>query len=195
MGVVGLIYLIIISWRHGTTWHVLSFSIFGVSLVLLYLSSALYHLLKVDDHHQLTLRRLDHMMIFVLIAGSYTPFCLGPLRGPWGWTILAIVWAAALKGMIFSFFWTHAPRWLRVSIYLAMGSFAIVALFPLSKVLNHSGMIWLIVSGLVYSLGAVVYASQKPDPFPGVFGFHEIWHFFVLAGSSCHFFSVVNILG
>lgn len=195
LGVFALIYLLERSAGEGTLWHVVSFSVFGASLILLYSSSAFYHLLDVSDEARLIFRRIDHVMIFVLIAGSYTPFCLVPLRGPWGWSLFAVVWGLAFVGVFLSIYWIHAPRWISTSIYLGMGWLVVVAAYPLSQTLNPDTLWWLVLGGVAYSLGAVIYVLKWPDPFPPVFGFHEVWHLFVLAGSTCHFFGVVSILG
>src|SRR5688572_413789 len=117
LGVVALAYLVDKALDRGTAWHLFSFSVFGVSLILLYSSSAFYHLLDVSAEARVIFRRIDHTMIFVLIAGSYTPFCLVSLRGPWGWSILGIVWGLAIFGFFLTLFWIEAPRWLSTGIY------------------------------------------------------------------------------
>jgi hemolysin III len=171
---------------------VVPFSIFGASLILLYAASAFYHLLPLSEKGNRTLRRIDHMMIYVLIAGSYTPFCLVALRGPWGWGLLVPVWAAALGGMIMTFFWLSAPRWLYTFLYAAMGWGVVLATGPLLKALPSGGFTWLLIGGLFYTVGAVVYGTKWPRLKPGVFGFHELWHLFVMAGSLSHFWAVLR---
>ena len=193
-GLIALVYLVEKSLRIGTQWHVISFAIFGVSLILLYSSSAFYHMLNVSDATRLILRRIDHSMIFILIAGTYTPFCLVPLRGPWGWSIIITVWVLTIAGILMSAFWIHAPRWLSTGLYLLVGWIALAAIYPLYLALTTEALVWLVVGGLFYSVGAIIYAKKWPDPFPPVFGFHEIWHLFVLAGSFSHFLSVSTIL-
>ena len=140
------------------------------------------------------MRRIDHIMIFIVIAGTYTPLCLVPLRGAWGWTIFGIVWAMAVIGMILKIFSMNIPRWISTGIYLVMGWMCIVAVYPLVMTLNMTCLMWLALGGLFYTAGAVIYAVKKPDPWPKVFGFHEIWHLFVLAGSFCHFWVVFRFL-
>ena len=193
-GLIALVYLVEKSLRVGTSWHVVSFAIFGASLILLYSSSAFYHMLNVSDATRLILRRIDHSMIFILIAGTYTPFCLVPLRGPWGWSIFITVWTLTIAGILMSAFWIHAPRWLSTGLYLFIGWIAIAAIYPLYLTLTTEALVWLVIGGLFYSVGAVIYAKKWPDPFPPTFGFHEIWHLFVLAGSFSHFLSVNTIL-
>lgn len=194
LGFVGLIFLVAKGLKLGNYWHVSSFSVFGLSLILLYSSSAFYHLLDVSPEARVIFRRIDHTMIFVLIAGSYTPFCLIPLRGPWGWSILITVWSLAILGLLLSIFWIDAPRKLTTALYLVMGWLMVFAIFPLSKAVSFSVLYWLAGGGIFYSIGAIIYALKKPNPYPPHFGFHEIWHLFVLAGSLCHFLSISALL-
>lgn len=194
LGVGGTIHLVARGLSEGTIWHVLSFCVFGASLVLLYASSALYHLLDVSDEARLVLRRIDHTMIFVLIAGSYTPFFLVLLRTPFGIGLLSTVWVLSLGGILISIFWIQAPRRLKTSLYLLTGWLSILAIYPLSQALSPQGLFWLVTGGLFYTVGAVIYALKWPDPCPPHFGFHEIWHLFVLAGSASHYLSVASLL-
>ncbi|MFO7749669.1 MAG: hemolysin III family protein [Desulfobacteraceae bacterium] len=185
--IAGLVLLVAAAVLKAGAWHVVSFSIFGSSLVMLYTSSAFYHALNLGDKGMTRLRRLDHIMIFMLIAGTYTPICLVPLRGGLGWTLFGIVWGMAVAGTFLKLYFIHAPRWLSTSIYLVMGWLCIIAVIPLFRILEPGCMGWLAAGGVFYSLGAVVYGVKRPDPWPGCFGFHEIWHLFVMAGSFCHF--------
>lgn len=194
LSVGALAWLLWVAIQQGNVWQIVSFTVFGVSLILLYTSSAIYHIVQASARVIQNLRRLDHTMIFVLIAGTYTPFCLGPLRGPWGFWLLGIIWGIGILGILFSIFWIDAPRWLSTSLYLAMGWAIVVAAVPLVRSLPGGALVWLAIGGLMYSLGAVIYATKKPNPLPGVFGFHEIWHLFVLAGSFSHFLSVLRYL-
>lgn len=188
--VVGLIALVNRASQRGTIWDVVSFAVFGVSLILLYSASSIYHALRVGPKATLALRKMDHMMIFVLIAGTYTPFTLGPLRGPWGWSLFAAVWGCVVAGIVVKLFWMGAPRWLSTAFYVLMGWFIIIAIYPMSKVVVPAVLVWLITGGVIYTVGAVLYATKWPNPRPGVFGFHEIWHLFVMAGSAAHFAAV-----
>lgn len=190
LSVLGLGFLISVSIKHGTIWHIVSFSIFGASLILLYSGSAVYHLVRASAKVVRALRKMDHILIFVLIAGTYTPFCLVPLRGPWGWGLLLSIWGIGIAGMLMTIFWLDAPRWITTGVYLAMGWAIVVAAYPLIKTLPTGGLVWLAIGGLFYSVGAVIYAMKKPNIVPGVFGFHEIWHLFVMAGSFSHFWSI-----
>lgn len=190
----GLVVLVYRSVVQGTAWHVVAYSVFGASLILLYTSSTLYHAVSVSPRVTRALRKLDHMMIFVLIAGTYTPFCLLPLRGVWGWSLLGAVWGCAVIGMTVKLFWMNAPRWLSTGFYVGMGWLVVVAIYPLVQSVTAGGLAWLGAGGLLYTVGAVFYATKWPDPWPGKFGFHEIWHLFVLAGGSAHFVAVLNLL-
>jgi hemolysin III len=192
---VGLIVLVYLAVKRGTVWHIVSYSVFGASLVLLYTASSLYHLLKVSPRGVRILRRIDHMMIYVLIAGSYTPYCLIALRGVWGWTMLAVVWGLAIIGIVVKIFWLDAPRWVTAGFYLAMGWMVVTASGPLLRAIPTKGLWWLVASGLFYTVGAILYATKRPRLWPGVFGFHEVWHLFVIAGSLSHFMSVYQLLG
>lgn len=176
------------------SWDIVSFSIFGVSMLLLYTFSTLYHLCNVSERASTVLRKLDHIMIFILIAGTYTPICLGPLRGAWGWSIFGIVWGLAVIGTVISAIWIKAPRWLTTGLYLGMGWAVIIATYPLIMTFADAGMFaslgWLLAGGLFYTIGAIIYGVKKPNlNIPGV-GFHEIFHIFVMLGSFCHFWFI-----
>jgi hemolysin III len=164
-----------------------AFSIYGITLILLYTVSTLYHLLPLPERPLRTLRTLDHIAIYFLIAGTYTPIALVTLNNRLGWILLALVWLIAVAGIPFKLFFLDAPVWLSTGSYLAMGHLALVAVVPLARLVSTSGLLWLIAGGMAYTVGAVIYARERPDPFPGLFGHHEIWHLLVLTGSACHF--------
>jgi len=187
LSIAGLTLMVVFAAIRADAWHVVSFSVFGTSLILMYTASFLYHGLRVSDPVLSIFRCIDHMMIFLVIAGSYTPICLVPLRGPWGWSIFGVVWSMAVTGMAVKIFAPHLPRWVSTGIYLLMGWLCLVAVYPLVTSLDPASLIWLALGGGFYTVGALVYALKRPDPFPGIFGFHEIWHLFVLLGSACHF--------
>ena len=192
--VVALTLMVVYALVRAEIWHVISFGIFGSTLILMYTSSFLYHALKIPDKALLVFRRIDHIMIFMVIAGSYTPLCLVPLRGAWGWSLFGTVWGIAVAGIFLKIFFMGAPRWISTLIYLSMGWLCVVAIYPLVKTLTPMALFWMTAGGLFYSVGAVVYALKKPDPLPGVFGFHEIWHCFVIFGSASHFWLSFNHL-
>ncbi len=174
--------------------RLVAFGVFGCSLVALYASSALYHLLPLSPRGVARLRRVDHMTIFVLIAGTYTPVCLLALDGGWRAGLLGVVWGLALCGVLLKLLWMGAPRQLSVALYLAMGWLAVVAAPAIFRAVPAGGVAWFLGGGLAYSVGAVVYGLKRPDPLPGVFGFHELWHLFVLAGSACHFWAMLRYI-
>jgi len=198
LSVAALTVLVVISSYRATAWHVVSFSIYGASMVMLYLASSAYHLIPLKDKGTRVLKKVDHVMIFMMIAGTYTPFCLIPLRGKWGWSIFGIVWGIAALGIAFKLFFIHAPRWFSTVLYIIMGWICIVAIYPIVQTVPAGGVFWLAAGGVSYTVGAVIYVLKRPNPWPGVFGFHEIWHLFVLGGSFCHFIVmikyIVNIL-
>ncbi len=182
-----LTLMVVYAALHADAWHVVSFSIFGGTLILMYASSFLYHALRISDRALMFFRRIDHIMIFMVIAGSYTPLCLVPLRGAWGWSLLGSVWAIAVAGIFIKIFFMGTPRWISTVIYLVMGWLCVIAVYPLVNNLEPGALMWLAAGGLFYSVGAVIYALKRPNPFPRILGFHEIWHCFVILGSASHF--------
>ncbi len=187
LAVIGLILLIYKSVDPVKPWHLVTFSVFGAGLILLYTSSTLYHWLPFSEKGIQRMRRLDHMMIFILIAATYTPICLIPMRGPWGWSLFGSVWGLATLGILLKFFWLQAPRWFSTMIYILMGWLVVVGIWPLIQALKLGGFMWVLIGGLFYTVGAIIYALKKPDPWPNIFGFHEIFHIFVMLGSFSHF--------
>jgi hemolysin III len=188
----GLIVLLAKAASTGRVDQLVAFGVFGLSLVALYLASSLYHLLPLSPAGVARLRRLDHVAIFVLIAGTYTPFCLLALGGAWRWGLLSLIWGLALCGVLLKVLWMGAPRWLSVALYLGMGWVAVVAAPALLRSLPTGGIAWVLTGGLVYSAGALIYGFKRPNLIPGLFGFHELWHLFVVAGSACHFWAVLR---
>jgi hemolysin III len=164
-----------------------AFSIYGATLVLLYGASTLYHTLPLSERPLRALRTLDHIAIYFLIAGTYTPIALLTLDKQLGTALLLTVWLIAAAGIPFKLFFLDAPVWISTATYLAMGYLALVALVPLARAVSLGGIGWLIAGGVAYSVGAVIYSSRRPNPFPGRLGHHEIWHLLVLVGSACHF--------
>ena len=167
--------------------QLVAFGIYGATLILLYGASTLYHTLPLAERPLRALRTLDHVAIYFLIAGTYTPVALITLDGALGWTILGTVWLVALAGIPFKLYFLDAPVWLSTAIYLGMGYLALFAVVPIARATSSGGLAWLVAGGAAYTVGAVIYARQRPDPFPGRFGHHEIWHLLVLAGSGCHY--------
>jgi hemolysin III len=168
--------------------------IYGLSLVAMFSASAVYHLAKVKPTTLQMLRKVDHSAIFLLIAGTYTPFCLIAFTGFWHWGLLTIIWAIAAVGVVVKIFYVKAPRWLNAGIYVIMGWLCVMAAPQMRSVLSASTIVWLFVGGVIYTLGAVIYATKIFNLLPGKFGFHEIWHIFVLLGALAHFISVMTLL-
>jgi hemolysin III len=181
----GLVVLQLVS--QGKPWHQTAFAIYGASLLLLYAASTLYHSLPVGPRGIQQLLAFDQTAIFILIAGTYTPVCLVPLRGPWGWSLLGVIWGIALVGIVLRLAWRSAPAWLPIALYLLMGWLCVVAAKPLAGSLPAQAVGWLFAGGIVYTIGAVILSADRPRLWPGVFGSHELWHLFVLGGSACHF--------
>lgn len=190
----GLAALVAAAVARGSARHTVAFAIFGTSLVAMYTASALYHSLPLSPRGLRIFRRVDHMMIYVLIAGTYTPVCLVLLRGRLGIGLLAAVWALAAVGVALKVAWIHAPRWLSTLLYLAMGWIAVLVAPPLLAAAPAGFFGWLLAGGLFYSVGAVVYGTKWPNVAPGVFGSHELWHLFVMAGSFSHYWAMLTYL-
>jgi hemolysin III len=169
--------------------YLASYLSFGLSMIIMFSSSAIYHLVEASDLGIKKLKRVDHMAIFIMIAGSYTPFILLGLKNSLATVMFAVIWGIALFGILVKIYWLHAPRWLSTALYLGMGWVAMIVYQPLSENLPSAAIDWLIYGGLAYTLGAVVYACKWPNLHPN-FNFHDFWHLFVLAGAAAHFVSI-----
>lgn len=190
---IGLLALVIkTTLNTPTTVSLTAVIIFGLSMILLYATSATYHLTISSDKVISFLRRLDHAMIFVLIAGSYTPFCLIALNGPTGWILFGIIIATAIAGVSFKLIWFKCPRWISTIIYVAMGWISIFLISPLYKALSFNGVSLLVLGGTFYTIGAIIYATKPKFLNFKHLGFHEIFHIFIMLGSLTHFFCVFN---
>lgn len=186
LAIAGLVFLIIES--HGDPWRITSFAIYGVTLFVLYLASALYHSLRVGPRAEGALYGFDRAAIYALIAGTYTPICLVALPAGWGWSLLGTVWGLAIVGITIDVISRRrAPDWLQGLMYLATGWVAIVAIGPLVRSLPVAALGWLAAGCVIYTAGAVICVTDRPKIKPGVFSAHEIWHVLVIAGSVCHF--------
>jgi hemolysin III len=179
LSVVGLVALVLAASVRGDAWHVVGCAVFGATLVLLYAASTLYHAIPNSGAKRI-LRRLDHAAIFLLIAGTYTPFTLVNLNGGWGWTLLVVVWGLAISGIALQLTIPRAARRVSVPLYLAMGWLVVIAFGPLVRSVQPEGVVLLVLGGVIYTLGVIFYAwSRLPYS-------HAVWHVFVLAGSACH---------
>ena len=191
LSVIGLIALVSKSIiTHRGIVDTISVAIFGVSMILLYSASASYHSVISTDKIIYRLKKLDHSMIFVLIAGSYAPFCLIALNDKVGWILFSSVLISGILGIIFKMFWVGCPKWISSVMYIAIGWFAIFAIYPLSKVLKTPALILLILGGVMYTIGGVIYAFRNDRFKIGAFGTHEIFHVFIMLGTLCHFIAV-----
>lgn len=185
----GLIALIIISW--GESAKLTSMIIYGVSLILMFAASATYHMTISSPKVIEILRKVDHSAIYLLIAGTYTPFCINAFSGFWKWGLLSIIWALAIIGVGIKIFIVRAPRWVNAGVYLIMGWMIVAAAQEMMNTLPAGALTWLIIGGLIYTLGAVIYITKKLDFKPGIFGFHEVWHIFVILAATAHFVSIL----
>jgi hemolysin III len=185
LAISGSIVLVVLASLEGDPWKIVSVSIYGFTLVMLYSSSTLYHSLR--GHAKKIWREFDHHSIYLLIAGSYTPFCLVTLRGPWGWSLLGVVWGLALLGSLQELWLKNSARILSLSIYIVMGWVALVALVQLLHALGPDGFAWLVIGGLFYTIGVVFYVIDSRLTHS-----HGIWHLFVLAGSASHYFVILH---
>ncbi|MDD5369485.1 MAG: hemolysin III family protein [Anaerolineaceae bacterium] len=182
--------IVLVSVR-GDGVRMLALLIYGLSLVFLLSASATYHLVSAPPRAALALRKMDHAAIYALIAGSYTPFCLVLFAGFWRWGLLAMVWAMALTGIGVKIFVIQAPRWVTTGVYLLMGWLSVLAAGEMLRTLPTAGLVWLALGGASFTVGAVIYILKRPNLFPGVFGFHELWHIFVILGCLSHFIAIV----
>jgi hemolysin III len=164
--------------------------IFGISMILLYSASATYHMVLANDKVIAFLRRLDHSMIFILIAGTYTPYCLISLKGVTGWVLFSIIMVITVCGILFKLIWFNCPRWLSTAIYLAMGWMIMFVISPLFGSINAMGVYLLMLGGLFYTIGGVIYGTKPKFLKSKYMGFHEIFHIFILLGTLAHFLSV-----
>ncbi len=183
-GIAVLVLLVVFSALRKGAWEVVSCSIYGATFILLYLASTLYHSFPQPKVKRI-MKVIDHSAIYLLIAGTYTPYALVPLRGAFGWTVFGMIWGSALVGIIFKAFFTGRFKAISLLSYLFMGWFCLVAAKPLFEKLSTAGFVFLVAGGLCYSVGAIFYGWKSLK------WSHAVWHLFVLAGSLCHFFSIL----
>ncbi|MET0116311.1 MAG: hemolysin III family protein [Sedimenticola sp.] len=184
LSIAGLAILVAFSTLYGDVWHITSCSIYGATLILLYTSSTLYHGIPLPRAKRI-LRQIDHAAIFVLIAGTYTPFTLVNLRGGWGWTLFGLVWGIAIAGVVMELVMRKRYRRLSIALYLGLGWLVVIAIEPMLSRVDTGGLVLLLVGGLCYSLGVIFYVWRS------LAYHHAVWHLFVLAGSIFHFFAVL----
>jgi len=181
-------------WGGTTPTRITALVIYALCLVGLFSASGIYHTVIAAPEKIKIFRKIDHSAIYLLIAGSYTPFCLIAFQGFWRWGLLAIIWTLAAAGIVTKIFIINTPRWLTAGLYILMGWLSVSAAGEFLRRLPPQSFGWLLAGGILYTLGALIYITKKGDFFPGVFGFHELWHIFVLLGAAAHFVAVTTIL-
>jgi hemolysin III len=185
LSIAGFVVLLVLAALRGTAWHIVACSIYGATLICLYAASTLYHAV-ISPRVKRALRIFDHSAIYLLISGTYTPFLLVSLRGPWGWSLFGVIWGLALAGVLFKFWFVERFAILSTAVYIAMGWLVVIAAKPVITHLSLTAIIWLLAGGLAYT-GGVVFFAAKRIPYS-----HAIWHLFVLAGSICHYFAILS---
>lgn len=194
ISVAGFVLLEVYAIWFGTPLHIVCFAIYGASLIALYTASTFYHIVSLPERGRQILRIIDHMMIYILIAGTYTPICLIALRGAWGWSIFGVIWACAVAGLVITLFFKNTPRRVSSIIYVVMGWIVVVAFWPLALRMPHGGILWLLGGGMFYTVGAIGYARKWPGKENKYFGFHEVFHIFVILGSICHYIMMLRYI-
>ena len=189
MAMFAAVPLLIKAAREPDRIHLIALAIFIVSMILLYAASTTYHTLDLSERTNKILKKIDHMMIFILIAGTYTPICLITLKGPVGYGLLALVWGIAIVGIVIKGFWIYCPKWFSSVLYIAMGWVCVLAFTQIMTALPRAAFLWLLAGGIIYTIGGVNYALKLPifNSKHKNFGSHEIFHLFVMGGSFCHF--------
>ena len=188
LAILGMIILIIKA--KGNTANISIAIIYSLSTFFLFISSTIYHARKKEENEESIWRKLDHIAIFIMIAGSYTPICFLFLDGIWRWSILILQWILVISGIILKLVVLNTPRWITITIYLVQGWVAIIPFYQLTKVMPLASIILLIAGGISYTIGAIIYKFKKPNPLPGKFGFHEIFHIWILIGAFLQYIPV-----
>ena len=192
----GTVKMVRVSLIRGGTAALVSVLVFGASMTLLYSTSSIYHwCCAVKARAEMLMQRLDHMAIFLLIAGTYTPICIVALGRPLGYIMLALVWGAAAAGLFMKIFWMNAPVWLSCAVYITLGWLALFFAVPLARALTIPEMVWLTAGGVLYTAGALVFGFERPRLKLSWFGPHELFHLFVIGGSVCHYITITLCLG
>lgn len=182
------------AWQAGKPWHVVGFSVYGLFLVHLFVSSALHHGIDGSEQTEHRLRQWDYFSIFLMIAGTMTPFCVILLRSPLGWASLTLIWMVAIVGIYLKARQPDLPKWLTTTLYVSMGWFAVIIFYPVYLALGTGALFWLGLGGIFYTGGSALYLCEWPNLIPQRFGFHEIWHLCVLAGAASHFYVMYTFL-
>lgn len=187
-------YVVLLLNSGGSSDRIILASVYSLCAVFLFTCSSIYHGQRGIQDDLNPWRRLDHIAIFFMIAGTYTPICYVYLDGWWRWGILIAQWVFVVLGLVFKLFYVHGPRWLAATLYVVMGSMVVIPLGQLVAVMPLNSIILIFTGGIIYIAGAVIWASKKPNPFPGIFGFHEIFHLLVITGALLHYFVVFTAI-
>lgn len=196
MAIFAAIPLLIKAVHEPSRIYLISLTVFVLSMILLYAASTTYHTLDLSERANTILKKIDHMMIFILIAGSYTPICLLVLKGKTGTMMLALVWGIAIIGILIKAFWVFCPKWVSSILYIGMGWICVLAFTQILNSLTHAEFGWLLAGGIIYTVGGIIYALKLPifNNKHKNFGSHEIFHLFVMGGSACHFILMYSLL-
>jgi len=189
---IGLLILLNTTW--GQWGYFIVSLVYGIGVICLFSASSLYHAFKRKENDISAWRKLDHVAIFFMIAGTYTPIAYIYLDGAWFWSIISVQWGCVMLGLFFKVFYLRAPRIISPILYLLMGWMAVIPIHILWQEMPRLAFILLAAGGVAYSIGAVIYARKRPNPFPGIFGFHEIFHIFILIGAAQHFFMIYSVI-
>ena len=185
--VLGTVLLVVFAAVDGKVWHVVSFAVYGFGLIALFLASTLHHGLDASPKLNELFRLFDYIAIYLLIAGTYTPLCLVVQRNKWGWSLFGVVWALTAAGITIKSVFPQLPRWASNTFYIGIGWIGAILIVRSIPVIGWDGFALIFAGGVVYTAGAMVYYFERPNPVPGKFGFHEIWHLFVLTGAVLHY--------
>jgi hemolysin III len=190
----GTAVLIVSAAAEGKLWHVVSFALYGVSLIVLFVASSLHHGLNLSKRLNDMFRLFDYIAIYLLIAGTYTPLCLVVQRNMWGWTLFGVVWALTAVGITIKSIYPDLPRWVSNTFYIGIGWVGAILILRSIPIIGWDGFALILAGGIVYTVGAMIFYFERPNPVPGKFGFHEIWHLFVLTGAVLHYLFMYYIV-
>ncbi len=185
--VLGTVILVVLSAKEATVWHVVSFSVYGASLIMLFLASTLHHGLNLSEKLNELFRLFDYLAIYLLIAGTYTPLCLVVQRNVWGWSLFGVVWGLTVIGITIKSVFPELPKWVSNTFYIGIGWIGVILILRSLPIIGITGFALILTGGVLYTVGALIFYFEKPNPIPGKFGFHEIWHLFVLTGAVLHY--------
>jgi hemolysin III len=189
----GAVVLILKASLAGNVWAIVGFSLYGLSLMLVFSASALHHGLDGSPRVEGFFRLLDYLVIFGLIAGTYTPLCLIVSRDIWGWSVFGVVWGLAAAGISLKAVFPRLPKWITNTVYVSMGWIGTILIFLIREKIGLISFLLIVGGGIFYSAGSVIFYREKPNPLPGKFGFHEIWHLCVIAGAFCHYLALYRL--